>query len=302
MIEELRYEEMIGYGCVVVATAEINDKEKREQYTKSKSFALTSRMMNPDNIIMDVITSKKRARPQLKEIIDTFSRSGRKNPCGTIVMQNISELGTTPPEIFANYSKLNDADIGIIIFDSEFLSTADYGCNYCKDEKQRTEIIQELKDTIPDDFKTKRGRKQREIVITDDFKLIYWWYETYRLYEKNTYKNKLIMLNKISFKEYCRAYEASPEYEIDEQEQARHYDLISLPKRFGTIPENFDQLFQLHTAGEDLYSACEKLGIPPMTEITFRRYITKIETGKKGMAQATFQNVDLELNDSIALM
>lgn len=302
LIDALKDEVMIGYGCIVVATAEMDDIEKRKQYENSKTYELTSRMMNPDNIIMDVITSKKRKRTQLSEIIDTFRHSGRFNPAGIIVIQNISELGTIPPEIAANYSMLNNEDIGIIIYDSEELSTADYGCNYSKNDFERKQIIEELTSAIPAQFKTKRGRKQREVNITDEFKSIYWYYETYRLSEKNTYKNKLISLNKISFKDYCRAYEESPEYESDEREVADNTDLISLPKRFGTVPDRFEELMKLHHSGVDLYDACLELGIKPMTEITFRRFIEKKETGKKGMAQAAFRNVDPELNDSLSLL
>ena len=255
MIETLKNQILIGYGCIVVATAEKDNIEQRKQYENSKTYEFTSRMLSPDNILMDVITSKNRVRPQLNEIIDIFQASGRTNPSGVVAVANISEFGTTPKEIAQNYSKLNAADIGILIFDSEELSTVDYGCHYTKDSLQRSNIVETLAQNIPAHFKTKRGRKQREVTITKDFITVYWLYETYRLAEKNTYKNKLIMLNKVSFKDYCRTYEESPEYATDEQDQARQFDLIDLPKRFGTVPENFGQLIQLRKQGVPLQKA-----------------------------------------------
>lgn len=299
MIERLKDEIMLGYGCLIVATVEKEDAERIKQYTNSKVYELTSRMINPDNVVMDIITSKNRKRPQLDEIIDTFQKSGRSNPCGTIVMHNISELGTTPSEIAKNYSKIDCSDIGILIYDAEELSTADYGCSYNKTAEQRKEIRKMLNYCIPSQYKTNRGRKQREIIITDEFKEIYWYYETYRLAEKNTYYNKKIQLNKISFKEYCKEYEKSYEYEMDEKKQASCSNLLYLPKRLGAVPKKFDELKQLYENGTELSVACEKIGIPEMTEITFRRFIIKQETGKKGMAQATFHFFDPELNDNL---
>lgn len=296
----------VGYGCVVVATAAKNDKEKKEQMESSKSFHMLSQYSGSDKILgeifIDVITSRKRNRPYLEAIKDTFCASGRSKPCGVITISTLSDLGKTPPEMANNYSELNAADIGIMVLDCAELNTADESGNYCMDENQRAAIVSSLFEGMPSKFRINRGRKQREIELTEAFKEIYWYYETYRLAEKNTYKNKLIQLNKISFKECCRKYEASKEYKDDEyQKSQEYYFLVDLPKRCGTVPENFKELMTLHNSGMDLESACVQLGVPPMTEITYRRFMVKQEMGKKGMAQAAFHFFDDELNERLRL-
>lgn len=295
-VEDLKEEIMLGYGCVVVPTAEKNDEEKKKQYINTKSFALTSRMMNPDNILMDVITSRQRIRPELEKIIEAFKQSGRIYPSGVIVISSIFDLGTTQEEIFKNYARLDIADIGVIVIESDDLSTANYGCEYRMDYGQRIALVEGLQKGLSPEIKTKRGRRKRNIQpsdITEDFKKVYWGYEHYFLSDTATYENKIFPLNKVSFREYSRVYEGMPEYETDEQAQefaafefGREYKakirLSDKPKRFGKVPDSFDKLEEYRKEGMPLKDACERAKIPEMTETTYWRFLIKRD-GKKSL-------------------
>lgn len=279
-VEDLKEEIMLGYGCVVVPTAEKNDEEKKKQYINTKSFALTSRMMPPDNILMDVITSRQRSRPELEKIIEAFKQSGRIYPSGIIVISSIFDLGTTQEEIFKNYARLDIADIGVIVIESEDLSTANYGCKYRMDYGQRIALVEGLQKGLSSEIKTKRGRRKRNIQpsdITEDFKKVYWGYEHYFLSDTATYNNTKFPLNKVSFREYSRVYEGMPEYAADEwaQEYADTEAWLSeKPKRLGNVPK-WKDLKELRDKGISLDEACKKLNIPPMTEISYQRFLLK---------------------------
>lgn len=293
---DLRKAKMVGYGCVVVATIEKDEGKRQKQIEATKPYSeLVSVMPSPDHIVIDTLTSRQKGRPLLDEIMDDFRSSSRLNPTGVIVIPSIAELGATAKECADNYEWLMLEDIGLFVLDSPELSTADGSWEYCKDLDQRKKIVQNLQQLIPSELKTKRGRKQRNIQpsdITEDFKKVYWCYENYFLPEKETYKNSKISLNKVSFREYCRVYEAMPEYAEDELEQDRKYGISSKPKRFGTVPETFDAFQALLANGVSFEVARMQLGIPQMTETTFARFRAKKESGKKGMAQAAFRYAD----------
>lgn len=298
MIEKLKYETMIGYGCIVTTTIR---KGNIDAIKKTKAYELISHMLNPDNIVIDVITGSYRIRKGLADIIDTFTNNPdmRSNPKGCIVISSITDLGTTPSEIKKNYTTINNADIGILILNNETLSTVNYGCEYCKNYEERKKLLLELK---KDAITTRQGRKKKPLIITPEFKQVYWLYENYFLSEKNTYRNTIInKITKVAFNQLCDLYENSIDYETDEKAAlSENNDLIFKPKRHGAVPEYFNELVELvNIQGIPISTACSILNIPSMTSISFQRYTIKSLTGKSGIGKAVHKYTDLALNEAL---
>ena len=293
----LRGEAMLGYGCV---SSTVIRKKDKEEYAKSleatKAYELISHMMNPDNILIDVITGSYRKRPQLMEIMDAFVSNSdyRRFPSGTIVVPSIADLGTTVAEFMENYMMLCENDIGILILDNEKLSTADYGCQYCK---TREEIAAAL-DTLTDhDFQTRQGRKKKQLEITDGFVEVYWYNENYFCPESIVYKNNIIgKVTKVAFYQLCDLYEKSERYAADELEQDRKHNISQKPKRYGKTKEEIPILWEQVERGEiTLEEASSQMG---MTPITFKRFVVK-GNDRKTMGKATFAYKDQAIIDKL---
>lgn len=294
MIERLIDELMIGYGCVSIATIRKRSPEFEQSLRETKTYELINRMFNPENIVIDVITGTYRKRKQLLEIIDTFEHntSFRSNPIGCIVMPSITDLGTSVDEIKENYSLLCQKDIAVLILDNEQLSTADYGGTFCK---HPTEVLAALDNitSVP----TRQGRKKKPLVITDEFKTLYWYFENYFVPEDIVYykRNNLIgKITKVAFNQLCDQYEQSPEYASDEAEQDSLYQISQKPKRHGKTPAEIREWCSAPDDGK-IAAICDQLGI---TLTTFNRYVLK-GTGRKAMGKATFAYKRQDIVDAI---
>jgi len=306
MIKELLDEEIIGYGCIITGARKNDEYVKRTKAYEKLTETFSQKMMNPDNVLIDV-TNSHRDRKKFLEIIDTFKAASKKdpikrsNPCGNIVITNISALGTTPKEIVENFTLLCDSDIGILIFDNDDFSTVDYGWEYCKTPTMVKEIIEQIKDiNVDEDIKTNQGRKKKPLIVTPEFKELYWLFENYFLAEKNIYKNKIIgKITKVAFNQLCDIYEQSEEYPLDEQIENERNNLVVKPKRHGVVPSYFPELVRLIDNGSSIPDACKQLTLPEMTEITFARYVIKYKTGRSGTGKATHKYYVPWLNEEI---
>ena len=299
MIERLKNEEIIGYGCIVTTSIrQKNKKELEKRLKETKVYDLISHMMNPDNIVIDVITGSYRKRKQLLEIIDTFEHNLllRRNPIGCIVIPSISDLGTTISEIQENYSMLCDKDVGVLVLDNEELSTVDYSWHYCKNP---IDVIGNIEKMSVSSIPSRQGRKKKDLIVTDEFKQLYWYYENYFVPENIVYyqANTLVgKITKVAFNQLCDEYERSAEYKTDELEQEQLYQISTKPKRHGKAPA---EIAELHT-GTDIDQSvveaiCIQLSISP---ITFQRYILK-GVGRKSMAKAAFAYKRQDIIDAL---
>ena len=294
MLEKLIDEFMIGYGCVSVATIRKRNPEFEQSLRETKTYEMINRMLNPENIVIDVITGNYRKRKQLLEIIDTFEHntSFRSNPSGCIVIPSITDLGTSVAEVKENYSLLCQKDISILILDDEQLSTADYSGSYCKRPAEVLDAIDNMA-AVP----TRQGRKKKPLTITDEFKTLYWYFENYFVPEDIVYykKNTLVgKITKVAFNQLCDQYEQSPEYEADEAEQEALYQISQKPKRHGKTPT---EILEWCSAADDGKTAviCDQLG---MTPTTFNRYVLK-GTGRRATGKATFAYKRQDIVDAI---
>ena len=299
MIERLKNERIIGYGCIVTTSIRQKNKEELEKRLKeTKVYNLISHMMNPDNIVIDVITGSYRKRKQLLEIIDTFEHNlpPSRNPIGCIVIPSISDLGTTIPEIQENYSMLCDKDVGVLVLDSEEHSTVDYSWQYCKNPM---DVIGSIEKMSVSGIPTRQGRKTKDLIVTDEFKQLYWYYENYFVPENIVYyqTNTLVgKITKVAFNRLCDKYERSAEYKIDELEQEQLYQISKKPKRHGKAPAEIAELHPCTDIDQCVIEAiCAQLSISP---ITFQRYILK-GVGRKSMAKAAFTYKRQDIIDAL---
>jgi hypothetical protein len=193
-----------------------------------------------------------------------------------------------------NYMMLCENDIGILILDNEKLSTADYGCQYCKTREE----VEAALDTLTDhDFQTRQGRKKKQLEITDGFVEVYWYNENYFCPESIVYKNNIIgKVTKVAFYQLCDIYEKSERYAADELEQERKHNISQKPKRYGKTKEEIPILWEQVERGEiTLEEASSKMD---MTPITFKRYVVK-GNDRKTMGKATFAYKDQAIIDKL---
>ena len=119
-----------------------------------------------------------------------------------------------------------------------------------------------------------------------------------------TLTNKLIgHFTKKVFIRLCDEYEHSERYARDEAEQAaiEWNFLIEKPKRHGLVPEHFPEMIAAVNDGASVVEACNQIGIPPMTDISFERYGLKYTLGKSGLGKASFKYKNQSVIDEITI-
>ena len=101
---------------------------------------------------------------------------------------------------------------------------------------------------------------------------------------------------KSTFLALCEEYETSPVYWEDERRECdANKDLIDLPKRVGKLPDRFNLLADYVQAHREqniekaIADGCAQLGIKPMTELTFYRYLAKRDGGRGAMRTESFR-------------
>ena len=303
MIAELKRERMIGYACICSTKV---DKEKLqdskaylgiEKQIEESTARFKKAFLNPECILIDVISGPTRKRNKLEEIIDTFKHGDNwyQSPKGTLVIESLSALGTRPDIVSKNFMRLVIEDIGVLILkpDQDSFSTADFGGEYRVQDPLKREKIAEEAGKV--EIKTKRGTKKGD--ITEDFKTVYWLYENYFIPESLVYYNTINgKTTHVTFTSRCADYERSPEYVVDEAAEHAKNRIGDKPKRYGKPPEGFEKLCSLIVSGEmSLEDASKELGITPTT---FNRYILK-GAGRKAMSQATYTFKDQAIVDAI---
>jgi len=316
LIEALKNEIMIGYGCISstkIRRRDVNAIKNTKAY-KELEIEFKNNFLNPENIVVDIITARYRTRKNLGEIRDTFKKRAypkvdddfiiEESPIaiGIIVITDILALGTTTNEIIKNYKLLRKENIGILVLENKEdnksrFSTVDYGGTF-KSPSEINQIIEELKNIkkIP----TRQGRIRKDLILTPEFKEVYWLYENYFIKEPVALNNCISgEIAKLAFHQLCDMYEGSTEYADDEKIEAERNNLTDKPKRHGVIPKQFSYLVDLKESGTSLEIACKQLELPIMTEISYSRYLLKFKTGKSGMGKATHKYFVSRLNDEI---
>ncbi len=252
---------------------------------ESKQFSLDT------HLLVDLITATYRKRPKLEYLISNLSFGD------TVVITNISALGSNAEEITANYLKIYKANIGLILPDftttsNESLSpVSTSGWDFSLPDSlmykggelpdsinERLELLKSM------DIKTNQGRAFHD--RPENFKKVYWLYENYFLQESNLYKNKLISISKTMYRRLAMDYELlDPDYFKDLEEQEKLYKISEKPKRFRAVPDDFQELIDLVESGYSLEISLAQQKYPRLHPIDYKRFKLKHEGGRKAMGQ-----------------
>lgn len=261
-----------AYGCIYghIPTHGIETSKVYHDLVKK----IRSHFIPEDAIHIDVLINDMSRRRELEWIITSILgdlSTLLQNPRGIIFVSSIFDLGKAPDEIRNNFDRIATSNIGLLIGDNDSLSTVDYAFEYYDNIVERIQGIQKKIELLTFE-KRKTGIIGQSYEITDEFIEVYWLFEHYFISEKLTLDNPLTgKMPKSRFYNLCRKYEESERYALDEEARFRDMpEIIEKPKRFGPVPEDFEQ------------------GNHPnhMTDITLQRMRVKKEGGRKAMIKA----------------
>ena len=68
-----------------------------------------------------------------------------------------------------------------------------------------------------------------------------------------------------------------------DSEAIEENNLIEKPKHQGLISERFAEMIPALNDGASVAEDCNQIGIPPMTDISFERYVLKYSLGKAAL-------------------
>lgn len=298
-----------GYGCINNTRIRVNEIEDRSKNTKSYKELVKSFKNNffPENlIVIDILNGNHSERINLNLIIQNLSTKFALSykPKGYIIIPTLSELGTTVREVKKNYQNILDNRIAVLILDNEELSCCDYGFDDFTKTKEEMNYL--LSTITSKDIINKQGRDKTHI-LDDNFKQLYWYYENYFITEDIVLTNNLIgHFTKKVFYRLCSEYEASNEYAHDEIQEINKSKglLLDKPKRYGmtkNLKKKFPELISLIDSGKSIEESCKLLEIQIMTEYTFKRFLLRFNTGKKGISQSSKLYYDEDISSKISL-
>lgn len=275
------------YGCISSVKIGFNDlyaimNTKVYQNaldTMSKVNEYSKASLSESDIYIDVVTASYRVRKKLNSILE---EAGSED---AIVISDISELGFNSEEIKNNYRSIFEKEIGLLIPDSSCesglspYSTIDFEFNrtveYTENELNR--LFEMINDVA---INTRQGRKKTILPLPDNFVKVYWAFENFFIDEKTTLSNQYFTLSKRRFYEFCERYEKTQDYLIHEEQQEQMLRISIKPKRYGPVPKYFANLLELVNRGVPIADACNQLGAPEMSDITFNRFLIKYNEGK----------------------
>ncbi len=234
--------------------------------------------LSESDIYIDVITASYRIRKNLNKIIEEAVSDD------ILIIADISELGFNVEELKDNYRKILEKKIGLLILDAtsennlsvystvdlDFKRIIDY------DETDLNFLCEKLNDAK---ITTRQGRKKTILPIPDGFKVVYWAFENFFIDEKTTLSNQYFMISKRRFYEFCERYEKSPGYFYEEEIVEHDFKISEKPKRYGAVPKYFPSLLELVEKGSSIEVACSQLDVPPISNITFNRFLIKYNDG-----------------------
>ncbi len=264
-----------GYGCIYgIEPKDGIENSKVSQELNSLTKEIRGYFIPEDCIHIDVISNSKQRRRELERIIDNIKNdksSIDESPRGVIFIPSIFDLGTSAEEIKKNFDNIVLSNIGLLVGDSESLSTVNYGFSYFPDWQNRIDSIENKINNLTF-ISTRKGRNKAIQRITGDFRTVYWLFEQYIISEKKALDNTLTgKMSKTKFYNLCKAYEQSERYADDEEANRRNMpELLEKPKRYGVVPNDFESSDHSN-----------------MTETTYRRMLLKKKGGRKAMAQAS---------------
>lgn len=240
----------VGYGVCIRNTP--IDIKKTVAYQE-----LTAIGFDETSMVIDVVRSDASNRPNLEELINKL------NPGDQIHMYSIDTLllGNCK-RAFPLYSAILEKGIDLLAFDfsgaiaklSPF-STLRFGDRkagegfFEKTLKSHNELTYEFSEYLVDAMPEKNSgglRTKERLNISNDFKEIYFAYESYQIDQEDT----LRLLNtycgigsKITFWLMAKDYETSLDYSDDLSKQP--FEILDLPKRCGKLPEEYHQISKL---------------------------------------------------------
>lgn len=295
---------VIGYGCVATShhslkdNRHLNDEEVawRQQTKVAQEIKnLTDMFLSRDCVRIDIIGGSYRNRRYLKECLENMGYGD------SIVISRLSSLGLNNEELVENYRKIFECGIGLLLPDygnqngvSKY-STTDYSFAPISITPEQFHILSDELSLIK--INNLRGRKKIE--ITEEFKLIYWMYERYLIDPVTAFKNKFFSVSKNTFRRLCECYESSAEYSIDLDAQDKLYEIGRLPKRYGIISTDVENVIhEVSVYGISFKDACFVHDVN-LNEIQFNRYLLKYYINKSKLMHATFQLRDFDLIESL---
>lgn len=306
---------VVPYGCI--CTKKIRSDEYTEAIQKTKAYktlksSLETHGYPTEKICIEVLPAKTAFRPKLEKLIWGFrdSPTPKEGPVAVIIVNDLFSLGSTEAEILTLYKILFDSKIGLLILptispvhsgtvDIETFSTVE-----ALAENEQTKFrflsesailsnLQELSrislraTTAP----SRLGRSTADPTLPQNFRLLYWLYEGYFIKESEALNNELTgILKKGVFYNYCRLYEESPFYALDEEKFHRFdFRLSEKPKRFGVLDPAFsDWLINTPDHAELPHDERLKWKVPSKaTSLTLQRYRLKALGGKSAMSRAS---------------
>ena len=265
-----------AYGCISSVNISLKDDEavKHTKVYTELVEELHNYFIAYDDIHIDVITGSYRNRKKLKRILADFGMGD------TIFINRLEALGFNHEEIIKNYFAIFDKGIFILIPDKKNgvheLSTTDFGMQDYINPKTRTEIIEKI---YALELKTNAGRRTTSTkVFPADFEKVYWAYENYFISLETAVSNNLYYVSRRKFYQLCEDYEKSYRYLQTLIKEEKENNISEKPKRYGKVPERFDELVQIlgvTPSEQELFEECKKLDIPAINLIDYKRYYIK---------------------------
>lgn len=294
---------VIAYGCVVsgfhsTKSADKITKEDAEWRLHTKVAneikKLRDLFIAEDIIKIDVIDSTRRRRKHLEEALASMGDGD------TIIISSLSSLGLNNDEVVKNYKRIYKAQIGLLLPDYDNINglstfaTTDYNFSKLNISDEEFEMLCNMLSFQT--IRTYRGRKKLE--VTDEFKRIYWAYERYLIDPSTACKNRFFCISKNTFRRLCEEYEKSEKYNSDLEEQDSLYKIHEIPKRYGIISSEIEELIREVAGGADFEDACVLHGIA-INLVHFMRIYAKFFMPKKIIMKITNDRRDYELIESL---
>lgn len=290
-----------AYGCISCVSISLKDEnavKNTKVYTELVE-ELHNYFIAYDDIYIDIITGSYRNRRKLNKIIKEFSYGD------TIFISRIEALGFTSEEVIKNFLKIAERGIGLLLPDrtkengvSDF-ATTDF--SFCPMQKSKAEIDTICEQIKTLQLKTNAGRKTTATkILADDFERVYWAYENYFISLEIAVSNNLFYASRRKFYQLCKDYEKSDKYHQILEIEERENNISEKPKRFGKVPERFDELVQVLGANpseKELSEECSKLNMPTIHPIDFKRYYIKNQTDGHSIAIKCAFNFAREIDD-----
>lgn len=295
---------VVGYGCVASSQHSVRDNrflsEEEVLWRQNTKVAeeikkLTNLFLPADCVQIDVIGGSYRRRRHLENCLKTMGHGD------SIVISSLSSLGLNNEELLENYKKIFEKRIGLLLPDYTMesglskYSTTDFAFSPISISEDDFKFL--CSEISSEEITTRRGRKS--IVLTDEFKNVYWLYERYLIDPITACKNCYFTISKNTFRKLAEEYEKTSEYNSDLKKQEIEFRISGLPKRFGVISQNItNMIVDVAENGISFNDACF-VHDTELDEIQFQRYILKYYCPKGKVLQTTFQLRDFELIEAL---